>query len=460
MSAAELPEKTDFLVIGAGVIGVSVALEIKRRYGDCSVTVIEKEPRWGLHASGRNSGVLHAGFYYHADSLKARLTREGNQRMREYCEERQLPVNPCGKLVVANDEQEYAGLNTLWQRGRANDVPLQWLTPEQATDIEPRVKAEWGGLFSPTTVTVDPGQVMDAMAGDLQECGATVVTDCAYRGRTRTRVRTSRGDITAGYVVNSAGLYADRIAHDYGFGRDYRLLAFKGLYLYAKTHSDAPRLRTNIYPVPDLANPFLGVHFTVDVEGRSKIGPTAVPCLWREQYGGFANFRRDEALESVVLGGRLWGSNRTGFRNLARREIMKYFRPSLVAQAGRLLHGVRLQDYPQWGRPGIRAQLVHLPSMELEMDFLHEGDSRSMHILNVVSPAFTCALSLAEFIADRMERFLAGSTAQTAPATEKIRNSHGYGDNEAEKDARNDLASIRQGSQGDRTTTAKKTAGF
>jgi L-2-hydroxyglutarate oxidase LhgO len=385
---------TDFLVIGGGVLGISVARRLKREYGDATVTVLEKERACGLHASGRNSGVLHAGFYYPADSLKARYTRRGNKLLTEYCIERRLPINRCGKLVVARTPNDLAGLDELRRRGRANGVELDEVSEGEARLIEPRVKTHERALYCPTTATVDPGAVMQALTADATNEGVKVNCGVRYLGRQGLGLRTSAATYYAGYVVNAAGLYADRIAQDFGFAERYRILPFKGLYLSSDDPGES--VHTNIYPVPDLRMPFLGVHVTSTATGQTKIGPTAIPTFWREQYSGFANFRFSEfvdltlrQVEMLVLGG--WG-----YQRLAMEELRKYSRRRLVALASSLMIGVREDRYGTWCMAGIRAQLVNVRRRTLEMDFVLEGDDRSMHVLNAVSPGFTCAIPFAE----------------------------------------------------------------
>ncbi|MBI3945548.1 MAG: L-2-hydroxyglutarate oxidase [Armatimonadetes bacterium] len=399
-------DTADFVVIGGGVIGLNIACELKRRCGDSSVLLLEKENAVGEHASGRNSGVLHAGFYYTADSLKARFTRQGNEAVRAYCQERSLPINRCGKLVVARDESELAGIAELLRRGRANGVPLEEISEARAREIEPRVKTCGKALWSPTTATVDPKAVMAALLADAEALGVRVALDCGYRGRRGRSLLTRRGTCEAGYVVNAAGLYADRIARDFGFGGDYEILPFKGLYLYSSEREGA--LRTNVYPVPNLKNPFLGVHFTLTVDGHVKIGPTAIPCLWREQYDWTRRFRAGElaAIAGAMAG--LFFRAGFDFRSLAVEEMRKYRRAYLVRQAAVLAEGVRLEDYTHWGRPGIRAQLVRKADRTLVMDFCLEGDERSFHVLNAVSPAFTCAIPFSHFVCDEIERAARG----------------------------------------------------
>jgi L-2-hydroxyglutarate oxidase LhgO len=393
---------TDFLVLGGGIIGVSVARELKHRFRDARVTLLEKEVKCGLHASGRNSGIIHAGFYYSADSLKAKLTRAGNQAMTAYCEAKKIPLNRCGKLVVAKDQDDLPQLEELLRRGQANGVPLENLTEEEAQEIEPRVKTYHRAIFSPTTASADPQRVMEEMTRDATMEGVTIRTGAPCIRAQKGMVTTPQGRFAAGHVVNAGGLYADKIALDFGFSERYRILPFKGLYLYSDETQGA--FRTNIYPVPDLRNPFLGVHFTVRENGRVKIGPTAIPALWREQYRGFDNFKFGEFIEILFREAGLMMSSTFDFQKLALAELQKYSRPRLVALASRLAHGVRPEHYTRWGEPGIRAQLLDIKNRRLEMDFVIDGDAHSTHLLNAVSPGWTCAIPFAHHAVDQIEK--------------------------------------------------------
>lgn len=394
----------DFVVVGGGVVGLSIARELKRRSPGASVALLDKEDGPSRHASGRNSGVLHAGFYYSADSLKARFTRSGNLAWTAYCRERALPLRACGKLVVASAPGELPVLDELVRRGRANGVPVELVDEKRAREIEPRVRTLERALYSPSTAVVDPAACVEALAADAEREGVDLRWSTAYRGRDGRVVKTSAGAIEAGYVVNAAGLYADRVARDYGFSQKHRILPFKGLYLY----SDEPEgaFRTHIYPVPDIRNPFLGVHFTVTVDGRVKIGPTAIPALWRENYGGLDGFSASELAEIVGRQAGLFLAAGFDFRRLAWEEIQKNSKRVMTGLAGRLADGVKRGDYRRWGRPGIRAQLMDIEKKTLVMDFLLEGDAGSMHVLNAVSPAFTCAMPFAEHVCDRVEGML------------------------------------------------------
>jgi L-2-hydroxyglutarate oxidase LhgO len=395
---------SDFLVIGGGVIGISVARELRKRFSDSRVTLIEKEQRCAEHASGRNSGVLHAGFYYSADSLKAKFTRDGNRLLGEYCEYKKIPVNKCGKLVVTKDASELLSLDELLKRGRNNGVVLEEITAEEAQNIEPRVLTYERAIFSPTTCSVDPLLVVESLEQDARADGVNIHYGEKYVKKKDHAVITTSGTYHAGYLVNAAGLYADRIARDHDFSENYRILPFKGLYLY----SDEPpgAIRTNIYPVPYLKNPFLGVHFTVTANGHVKIGPTAIPAFWREHYQGLSNFSFSEFLDVVMRELNLIAFSDFDFKKLAWEEIRKHSRSRMVSLASSLAKEIKGQNFRRWAKPGIRAQLVDIRKRKLEMDFVLEGDDQSMHILNAVSPGFTCCIPFSSYVCEEITKKL------------------------------------------------------
>lgn len=391
---------TDFLIIGAGVIGVCVARELKRRFPDCSVVLIEKEHQVGEHASGRNSGVLHAGFYYTKDSLKAKFTKEGNRALTEYCTEKNIPINKCGKLVVTKNQDELIGLHELFVRGNMNGIPLELISEADAKRIEPRVRTCQKAIFSPTTSSVNPKDVMMQLVEDAIAEGVEIYLDTAYLHHENKTVFTNKATFNAGYVVNTAGLYADTIARDFGFSENYRILPFKGLYLYADSHE---KFRTHIYPVPNLKNPFLGVHVTLTESNKVKMGPTAIPAFWREQYSGFSRFSLKEAIEIIWREMGLFFNAGFDFKRLAQEEIKKYNRGYLLRQASHLADGIDKRHYKTWGKPGIRAQLLNIQTRKLEMDFVMEGDRSSFHVLNAVSPAFTCSIPFSKYVVDQIQ---------------------------------------------------------
>lgn len=392
---------TDFLIIGGGIIGVTVAKTLKRRHPDCSVTLLEKEAECGLHGSGRNSGVLHAGFYYTADSLKAKFTREGNRLLTEYCEQYKLPINKCGKLVVTRNEGELHALDELLKRGRDNGIDIQELSADETRMIEPRALTHERALFSPTTSSVNPVIVVKHMVEQAKKDGIEFLYNTAYLKNEQPTIQTTNGPVQAGYVINTAGLYADKVAHDFGFSQDYRILPFKGLYLYS--HNERDKLNTHIYPVPDLRNPFLGVHFTVAVNGSLQIGPTAIPALWRENYRGWDNFKLSELVDIVAREIMLFTFANFNFLQLTVEEVKKNSKKYMVALASELASDVEPRHFQEWGRPGIRDQLVNIKNKQLEMDFVIQGDNKSLHVLNTVSPGFTCSIPFASYICDHID---------------------------------------------------------
>ncbi len=394
----------DFLVIGGGIIGTNIALALKNKFSDCKVIIIEKEQSLGVHASGRNSGVLHAGFYYTADSLKAKFTRNGNALLTEYCEQRNIPINKCGKLVVALNETEDKLLDLLMERGIKNGVHLQQVSKEEMHEIEPRAYSWSRAIFSPTTSSADPMAVIRSMEADAKSVGVDIHYGTKYLRNKNNKIETTNGSYNVKYVINAAGLYADKIARDFNFCENYTILPFKGIYL--KSNEPAGVYQTHIYPVPDLENPFLGVHFTIQVDGKVKIGPTAIPAFWREQYKYLDNFKFNEFVDiSSRSAGLLLHSN-FNFSKLAIDEIKKYSRKRLIGLAKSLVPDIQQKFFRQWAKPGIRAQLIDLKNRKLEMDFVLEGDERSMHVLNAVSPGWTCSIPFSKYVVSKINRRL------------------------------------------------------
>ncbi len=393
-------ENTDYLIIGAGIIGLTLARQLRERYPGKKILLLEKESDVARHSSGRNSGVLHAGFYYTANSLKARFTRDGNAAMKKFCRENGLALNECGKVVVACDEKELQALYELEKRGKANGVDVRLIDESELAAIEPNARTFQKALYSPSTATVDPVQVNRSLKDQLLKSGVNIFFEEGYQelagGNT---VKTTQGRlIRAGHIINAAGLYADKIARDFGFSKEYVIIPFKGIYL-KYTGAEAP-LKVNVYPVPNLKNPFLGVHYTVTVDGHVKLGPTAIPAFWRENYEGLDNFSLPELFEAASYESLLFLKNSFGFRSLAFEEMRKYYKPFFVGLGKKLVKTLDADGFDEWTRPGIRAQLLNTKTLELVQDFVVEGDASSTHVLNAVSPAFTGSFPFTQWIID------------------------------------------------------------
>lgn len=393
---------TDFLIIGAGIIGLTIARELAGKYPGAGIIVLEKESAVSNHSSGRNSGVLHAGFYYTADSLKARFTVHGNREMKAFCREKGLKLNECGKVVIAKYEDEIELLHELLSRGTRNGVNLRLIDEQELGEIEPRARTVANALYSPDTATIDPVEICAALVKELVDRGVVFRLNEGFKTHLgNNMVRTESGEtIDAGMVFNCAGLYADRVAREFGFSHKYTILPFKGIYL--KYSGADPPLKTNIYPVPNLKNPFLGVHFTVTVDNHVKIGPTAIPAFWRENYRGLERFSLAEFINIALLESSLMLNNDFGFRQLAIEEIKKYWKPAFKRLAAELVRDVDLAGFTEWSIPGIRAQLFDKQTRALVQDFVLEGDENSVHILNAVSPAFTCSIPFARYVCQVM----------------------------------------------------------
>ena len=389
----------DFLVIGGGIIGLNIAKNLKERDSTCKIVLIDKEPALAMHSSGRNSGVLHAGFYYSADSLKAKFTKDGNRALHEFCEKRGLHVNKCAKVVIATNEEELKGLEELKKRGDKNGVELSWMDEDMLSIKYPNIQTYKKALFSPTTSTVNPKELTLEFAKVIEEMGVTILTNTAYKKRiSDTEVLTSQGSIKCKKVINCAGLYADKIAQEYGFAKNYVIIPFKGIYL--KDADNLSQLETNVYPVPNLANPFLGVHYTLTEKNEAKIGPTAIPAFWRENYKGFDNFKLDEMAQILFYEAKLFITNAFGFRSLAFTEVKKYIKSHLIGLAEGLTKNMNHKGYTSWSTPGIRAQLLDTKTLELVQDFVVEGDKNSVHVLNAVSPAFTSSIPFTNWVVE------------------------------------------------------------
>lgn len=390
------PKSFDFGVIGAGIVGLAMANRVRELHPNATIAVFDKEDSVGLHASGRNSGVLHAGFYYSPDSLKAQLTRDGNQMLRDFCAQEGIEVKATGKVVVTQNESQIPALQELHGRGNANGVSTELISSEQLADFEPLARTVQVALWSPNTAVANPLAVTQALAGKVVREGTVLKLGQKVIKATDQVIITDSENYIVGHVINTAGLYADKVAKQFGFCDDYAMLPFKGLYWYGNW---APgKLQRHVYPVPDVRNPFLGVHLTVTVDGRAKIGPTAIPVFARESYSGFGGLSPKEILEIVGIYPKFLTSNHHDVVGLIKSELPKYLQRHLVKQAKALVPSVCVADFRERGKPGIRAQLLDVKNKKLEMDFVVRGDDKSTHLLNAVSPAWTSALAMAEHV--------------------------------------------------------------
>jgi L-2-hydroxyglutarate oxidase LhgO len=386
----------DVIIAGGGIIGLAVARSLLLNEPKLRVLVAEKEPMLGAHASGRNSGVLHAGFYYSPDSLKAKFCREGNLEIRKLADRHGIPVRDVGKVVVAKNSEELARLEVLFRRGLENGVKLEFRDAQNLSNLEPLAQTHGAFLWSPNTGVSDPARIINALASEVKELGGEIRLGAVVQVLSEQLLTINKEVLKTSHFVNATGSQSDRIAHSLHLGLEYSMIPFMGVYLAAQEfHLPLKRL---VYPVPHPLNPFLGVHFTLTSDYKVKIGPSAIPILGREQYA-LMNGCSLSDMKSSILG--LSTMLRHGAHDLPaliRSEWPKILRSTLVREAATLVPSVT--NVGGWKRrpPGIRSQLIHRQTGVLHQDFIVEQSTHSTHVLNAVSPGWTSAIPFGEHL--------------------------------------------------------------
>ena len=390
----------DFVIIGAGIMGLSIALRLYEEHPTAKIIIIEKEKKVGLHASGRNSGVLHSGIYYPAGSLKAIHCKQGADMMLQYCNEYAIPINQIGKVIVPTSPNDLDALKQLYAQGIENGVMVEYIDESQLRKLEPATSsATSNAIYVPQTAVIDPLAVIQHLYKNLQAKGVVFYLDNCCR-QIFTDMRLIKLDtirINYKHLINTAGIYADKIAKSCGLPNKYTIMPFKGLYYELSPHL-ATKINHLIYPVPDLNMPFLGIHFTKTVSGKVYVGPTAIPALGREQYQGWMGLKIREVTNIVYHLLIQYKLNQQGFKSYAHREISRFLKYKFVSAAKLLLPAITSQDIVLSKKVGIRAQLLDLSNHQLVMDFLTHQTNNETHILNAVSPAFTSAFSFSEYV--------------------------------------------------------------
>ena len=387
------------IIIGGGVVGLGVALEITRRFPHLRLLLLEKEDRVARHQSGHNSGVIHSGVYYKPGSMKARLCVSGAAAMIEFCREHEVAHEVCGKVIVATDTDELPRLEELHRRGEANGlVGLRMIGPEELREIEPHSTGR-KALVVPSTGITDYAKVSEKYADLISARGGTVLTSAAAtgirRGTSEIVVETSRGAFSTTALINCAGLHSDRVSRMAGDQPGVIIVPFRGEY-YDLVPERAGLVRSLIYPVPDPRFPFLGVHFTRRITGKVDAGPNAVFALAREGYRHRDISLRD-LISSLAFPG-FWRMARRNWRNgfdEFRRSLSK---PLFVRALQRLLPEVSEKDLVPGGS-GVRAQALK-PDGTLVDDFQFLPSGKVLHVLNVPSPAATASLAIGKTIVD------------------------------------------------------------
>jgi len=399
----QAPDSCDLAVVGGGIVGLAVARELIGRNPQASVCVLEREAEIGTHQTGHNSGVIHAGVYYVPGSLKARLCVEGARELYEYCAQRGIASERCGKVIVATDTSELGRLEELERRGKANGVPgLRRIDAAGIEEIEPHARGV-AGLHSPDTGIVDFPAVARSYARDILDAGGALATGCEIEGvdveGRSLRIAHSHGSTEAGHAVFCAGAWADRLAVAAGADPDPRIVPFRGAYLRLVPER-RHLVRSLIYPLPDPSLPFLGVHLTRHINGEVLIGPTALMAGARDAYS-LATVRRRDLLDTLGWPGtwrmlaRWWSTGVTELRHAVLRS-------AFIRAAARYVPELQVRDVePAFA--GVRAQALARDGRLVD-DFVFSHTERALHVRNAPSPAATSSLAIARHVADEAER--------------------------------------------------------
>ena len=394
---------SDVIVIGGGVVGLSVARETMRRFPRMRVAVLEKEARVGSHQSGHNSGVIHSGVYYKPGSLKARLCVQGAAMMVDFCREHGIPHQVCGKVIVATGEEELPRLQNLLERGQANGVGgLKMLGPAELREMEPHATG-LAALLVPGTGVTDYAKVCEKYAELIRAQGGEVRTSEEVRGvrvkENETVLETTRGDYAARAVINCAGLFSDRISRMAGEAPGLRIVPFRGEY-YDLVEDRARLVKALIYPVPDPRFPFLGVHFTRRVSGKVDAGPNAVLAFKREGYRA-GDFNLRDTVESLVYPG-FWRVAAKHWRSGKDEMHRAVSKASFVGGLQKLVPEIQAADLVPGGS-GVRAQAIARDGTLVD-DFQFTQSKGMLHLYNVPSPAATASIAIGQAVVEMAAR--------------------------------------------------------
>ncbi|MCA9153876.1 MAG: L-2-hydroxyglutarate oxidase [Planctomycetales bacterium] len=396
---------SDVVIIGGGIVGLATAYRLTERFPNLKVQVLEKESAVAQHQTSHNSGVLHSGIYYKPGSLKALNCREGKVAMQRFCEEQNIDFDICGKVIVAVDDEEIPRLERIYERGQQNQVVCEMIGPERLKELEPH-SAGIRAIHVPEAGIVSYGQVCQRLAAILRDRGGDVATGAKAlkirrNGDSSVVVETTAGEFEAAWAVNCAGLHSDRVTSMSGEPSKVKVVPFRGEYYELK--DDWKHLCRNlIYPVPDPAFPFLGVHFTRMIDGSVECGPNAVLAFAREGYRKLDVNPRD-LFESLTYKGflRLAGKH---WRMGAGEMWRSLSKAAFVKALQRLMPEIRGEHLVP-ARSGVRAQAV-APDGSIVDDFLIQQADRVINVANAPSPAATASLNIGRLVVDRLATVL------------------------------------------------------
>jgi L-2-hydroxyglutarate oxidase len=400
-------ERFDYIVVGGGIVGLSVAWAILERKPKTRVAVLDKEDGWARHQTGRNSGVIHSGIYYKPGSLKAKLCLTGNRRLLEFCQTHGIRHETCGKVIVATTASEIPRMQTLYERGIANGLVVKKLSASAVKELEPHVSCV-EGLHVPSTGIVDYVEVCLKLAELIKARGGELRLGTRVKGFQAKNgegiLETSKETLAARWIVNCAGLQSDRVAKLAGSDPGARIVPFRGEYYELKPERRS-LVRNLIYPVPDPEFPFLGVHFTRMIDGSVHAGPNAVLSLKREGYHR-TSFNLRDFIEIMTYGG-FWRMAAKHAKSGLEEMHRSFSKKAFVRSLQKLIPEVRGEDLVP-GEAGVRAQALR-PDGGLVDDFLIVRGPSTVHVCNAPSPAATASLEIGRMIAEQIPDMSGGA---------------------------------------------------
>ncbi|TCP20652.1 L-2-hydroxyglutarate oxidase [Scopulibacillus darangshiensis] len=391
----------DYVVIGAGIVGLSTANRLTEIFPKAKIAVIEKENRVACHQTGHNSGVIHSGIYYKPGSLKASFAQRGGDAIEAFCTKHDIPVERCGKVIVATQSKELEELEKLYQRGRQNNLRVEKMTANQINEIEPHVQSI-GGIYVPSTGIVDFSEVSRRLADLLISKNqdlllGTMLTSANYTSDA-VELKTAKGTLQSKYVINCSGLNSDKVAHLFGIKVDMTIVPFKGEY-YELAREKRFLVNHLIYPVPNPDFPFLGVHFTRMMGGAVHVGPNAIPSFKREGYKKFS-FNSRDAFE--ILGNKSFWKIAMENKKEGLTEMMRSLsKRAFLKNVQRYIPEIKREDLIP-AEPGVRAQALSDKGKLID-DFFIARTDRVVHVCNAPSPAATAALEIGKYIVDSIK---------------------------------------------------------
>ena len=393
----------DCAIIGGGIVGLATAMTLLQMRPGTRAVVLEKEESVAQHQSGRNSGVIHSGIYYKPGTLKARMARAGNLSMREFCARHEIPFEVCGKLIVATETHELPLLDNLFERARQNGLEVEKLSPEAARELEPHARC-LGALRLPSTGIVNYGAVARKYAESIRDDGGEL--NCGTRAEGiheragEQIIETNLGEVRAKFVVNCGGLHSDRLARRSGCNPGAQIVPFRGEY-FALVPERRHLVKNLIYPVPNPAFPFLGVHFTRMIDGTVHAGPNAVLALHREAYCKTSlPLRGLRDLRETLLFPGFWKLAAKHWNEGCREMVRSFSKRAFVRSLQKLVPEISERDIVPCGA-GVRAQALR-PDGSLVDDFLIVRGRNSLHVCNAPSPAATASLEIAREIVNQI----------------------------------------------------------